>query len=75
MRIFSTKYWGDLNMLVLVQSPELFTHGLAAAAFPGWIEVVTWAGSAADGAMAAQMFSFGPGVVVEENDYEGGGFE
>jgi hypothetical protein len=37
--------------------------------------VVTWAGSVADGAMAAEMFSFVPGVVFQGNGYEGGGFE
>ena len=33
----------------------LFTHGFAAAAFPGWIAVVTGAGSVAEGAMIAVL--------------------
>jgi hypothetical protein len=33
----------------------LFTHGFVVAAFPGWIAVVTGAGSVADGAMIAVL--------------------
>jgi len=48
----------------------LFTHGFAAAAFPGWIAVVTGAGSVAEGAMIA-VLALAVLVLAWVDGYEG----
>ena len=48
----------------------LFTHGFAVAALPGWIVVVIWAGSVAEGAMIA-VLALVLLVLVLEDDYVG----
>lgn len=53
------------------REPVLFTHGFAAAALPGWIAAVTWAGSLAEGAMIAEMLSLGLWLLSWVGGYEG----
>jgi hypothetical protein len=49
----------------------LFTHGFVPETFPGWIAVVTWAGSVAEGAMIAEMLSLVAWVSLVVDGYEG----
>jgi hypothetical protein len=49
----------------------LFTHGFVPATFPGWIAVVAWAGSVAEGAMIVEMLSLAAWVSLGVDSCEG----